>query len=1012
MDPLNAVVVIAGVALTAFLAWFFLAPRRAQRAEEHDGTQVVHITVKGAYSPSDIQVRPGAPVRLEFDRQESGECTSHVVFPDLGLDRALPAFQTTTVEFTPDHAGDLPFHCGMNMVHGVLRVREPADATAAAGAPAPDRAAAATSAMPAAASAHPAQPAHPARPTGNPSSPTSRDDVAGEQEATDRERAAQIRDLRGRVILGAVLTLPVLVATMAHMAGATWVPEALLAPWVQLILITPVMVYTGWPVHTSGWAALIHRAPEMNALVTLGTSVAYAFSLWATVAPQTLPEGAREPYFETVGTILTLMLLGQMLEARARAGTGEAIRALIELRPSTAHVIRRAARPRPDPAHPNNPAHPARAEAREQEIPVEDVAVGDQVVVRPGEKLPVDGIVVSGDSSVDESMVTGESLPVAKSPGDSVIGATVNGTGSLRYEATKVGADTVLSQIIAQVRRAQTSRAPIQKVADRISGYFVPAVIAIAIWAFVAWFLAGPDPRGLHALVAAVSVLVIACPCALGLATPLSITIAMGKGARAGLLIRGADALEVARAVDTVILDKTGTVTRGKPALTDVVVSPSGLTGVPLDEGDPARPSDAPSRGSGAARPGPSSRAVGPSADGAFAPDELLVLAAAAERDSEHPLGGAIVAGAQERGLTVPAARDFRSITGGGVRATVDGRDVVVGTARLLEDQGLPADGPGGLADASRTADELAGQGKTPMLVAVDGRVAGVVAVADTLKPGSVAAVAQLRDRGLDVRMVTGDNRATAAAIARQAGIDHVVAEVRPADKAALIEALQRAGHRVAMVGDGINDAPALARADLGLAMGTGTDVAIESADATIISGELQGVATLLDLSRATMRNIHQNLGFALGYNGIGLPIAAGVLYPALGITLSPMLAGLAMALSSLSVVTNATRLRTFRPAGASPSSMNSPVGAARPRPAREVGGPTSGTHPAPRAHSHDSEEPTMDMPTTAVTDPVCGMSIDPDTAAATRQYQGQTYFFCSNGCATSFDKDPARYTA
>jgi Cu+-exporting ATPase len=793
----------------------------------------------------------------------------------------------------------------MNMVHGTLIV-EPSDepATPLAG-----------SARPAAASPVPAEPA------------------AVEVEAAQaQERRSEIVDLTRRVLIGAVLTAPVLFAVMAHeVFGASWVPSLLLNHWLQLALITPVMFWTGAPIHRTGWLALAHRSADMNSLITVGTVAAYGYSLLVTVAPGVLPADLREVYFEAVGVILTLILLGRLLEARAKAGTGEAIRALLGLQARTARVIR---------------------DDTDVEIPIEDVTVGDDVLIRPGEKIPVDAVVVSGASAVDESMVTGEPMPVTKRAGATVIGATINGTGSLRVRAAKVGADTMLAQIIRMVQQAQASKAPIQRLADATSAYFVPAVMAIAIATFAIWFIAGPPPALTLALVSAVAVLIIACPCALGLATPLSIMVGTGKGARAGILIRSAEALETAHKLDTIVLDKTGTITAGKPALTDVHTV-AGIT-----EAD------------------------------------LLALVAAAESDSEHPLAAAIVAGASERRLPVPAATGFDSVTGKGVQATVAGRLVLVGTARLLAEAGVDT------AALDPVAVELSAQGKTPVLAAVDGRAAGVLAVADTLKADSAAAIAALRRLGIDVVMITGDSARTGAAIAGQVGVRRVLAEVLPEHKADEIRRLQGEGRRVGMVGDGINDAPALAQADVGLAIGTGTDVAIEAADITLISGSLAGVVTAIRLSRATMRNIRQNLFFALAYNAVGIPVAAGVLYPFLGIRLSPIIAAAAMALSSLSVVGNANRLRRWRPTQL-PAAAPSPV-----EPVVETGA----DHAPPR------QAPTDAMPARVETrgdtvDPVCGMPLSPDNAAARRDTAAGTFHFCSSGCAATFDADPDRYT-
>jgi Cu+-exporting ATPase len=830
MNATDIIVAVTAAAALAGLGWFFFGPRKARTAELAGGVQRLAVTVKGGYIPEVIRVRQGVPVELTFDRQESGDCTSRVVFPDLRVSAALPAWQRTTVRLDAAEAGAFGFACGMNMIHGTLLVEPDAGAVSGAAAggnghsAAPDSAALAATALAGAAE------------------PSARDAEA----AQAAERQAEISDLARRVIAGAVLTLPVLYAAMAHDLFGAWVPAVLLNHWVQLALITPVMFYTGWPVHRTGWLALSHRSADMNSLITLGTAAAYGYSLVVTIAPSLLPAGVRGVYFETTGVILTLILLGRLIETRAKAGTGQAIRELLGLQARTARVIR---------------------DGTEAEIPVEQVVVGDQLIIRPGEKIPVDALVVSGSSAVDESMVTGEPMPVTKRAGDGVVGATINGTGSLRVRAARVGSDTMLAQIIKMVQRAQASKAPVQRLADAVSFYFVPAVIAVAIATFAVWFTAGPAPAFTLALVSAIAVLIIACPCALGLATPLSIQVGTGKGARAGILIRSAEALETAHKLDVVVLDKTGTITAGKPALTDVR---------PVGRWDEA---------------------------------ELLAFVAAAESDSEHPLAGAIVAGARYRGVHIPAADTFESVTGKGVRATFHGRTVLAGSARLLADAGVSSTA------LDKVAAELSAQGKTPVLAAIDGELAGVLAVADPVKDDSTAAIAALHGLGIDVVMLTGDNARTAAAIARQAGIGRVVAEVLPAHKADEIRRLQADGRKVAMVGDGINDAPALACADVGLAIGTGTDVAIEAADITLISGSLTGVANAITLSRATMRNIRQNLVFALAYNAIGIPVAAGILYPAFGIRLSPVIAAAAMALSSLSVVGNANRLRRYHPA-------------------------------------------------------------------------------------------------
>jgi Cu+-exporting ATPase len=913
------IAVLAGSLLViGGLGWFFFAPRRGRTAEIDAGVQKIAVTVKGGYSPDLIHVRQGMPLEIEFDRQETGECTNRVVFADLGVSVGLPAYAKTTVRLSPRRAGTFGFACGMNMIHGTLVV-DPADHTDG-------------------------EPPAPAPPATNDTGAGDVGATAAEAEAADMaERHAEIADLARRVIVGAILTLPVLFAVMAHeVFGAGWVPAVLLNHWFQLALITPVMFYTGWPIHRIGWLALAHRAAEMNSLITLGTSAAYGYSLLATVAPGLLPADVRGVYFEAVGVILTLILFGRLLEARAKAGTGEAIRALLGLQARAARVIRDGA---------------------EVEIPVEQVVVGDDLIIRPGEKIPVDATVLSGSSPVDESMITGEPIPVTKREGDTVIGATINTTGSLRVRAAKVGADTMLAQIIRLVQQAQASKAPIQRLADAISSYFVPVVMAIAIATFAVWFITGPSPQLTLGLVAAVAVLIIACPCALGLATPLSIMVATGKGAQAAILIRSAEALETAHKLDTIVLDKTGTITAGRPAMTDIV------TVGDLDE------------------------------------IALLSLVAAAEKDSEHPLATAIVAAAAGHGTPRLAVTGFASVTGKGVRATVDGRAVLVGTPRLLADAGIDTSA------LQPIAAGLSSDGKTPIMAAVDGQPAGVLAVADTIKPDSPAAITALHHLGLTTVMITGDNARTAAAIARQVGVARVVAEVLPANKAAEIARLQGQGRRVGMVGDGINDAPALAQADIGLAIGTGTDIAIEAADITLISGSLAGVATAIGLSKATMRNIRQNLFFALVYNAVGIPIAAGLLYPFLGIRLSPIIAAAAMALSSLSVVTNANRLRGWRPTAlpqAGPVSIEPHVetgSAGAPEPAATVS--PGGARQHDEVVGHDHQHATAD-----VVDPVCGMTIAPASAAASREVGQVTYHFCSAHCADAFDADPARYTS
>jgi Cu+-exporting ATPase len=692
-------------------------------------------------------------------------------------------------------------------------------------------------------------------------------DVAEAAEArTERDEAAarHVAELRRRLLVSGLLTIPLL-GGLARMTIAPWLPAFLSNPLFQLALATPVQFWGGWPFYTGAARALRHRAADMNTLIAVGTSAAYGYSVATILFPSFFyaaglgMDGAALPlYFDTSAAIITLILMGRYLEARARSHTSDAIRRLINLAPRTARVLRAGA---------------------ELDVPIADVRVGDLVRVRPGETIAVDGVVSEGASGVDESMITGESLPVAKRADDLVVGGTLNTTGTLTFRATRVGADTVLAKIIRLVSEAQGSRAPIQRLADVVTGYFVPAVLGLAALTFVVWFAFGPEPAFNLALLNTVAVLIIACPCALGLATPTSIMVGTGKGAEAGVLFRNAEALERLGSVKALVLDKTGTLTEGKPRVTDVV-----RVADTLDE------------------------------------DELLALVAAAERGSEHPLADALVREATvTRGLTLADATDFLATAGGGVAASVSGRRVLVGRPGYLEAEGID------VLSLVASADVLAADGKTPVFAAIDGRAAAVIAIADTLKAGSVEAVAELRRLGLTVAMLTGDNRRTAEAIARSVGIERVVADVRPDGKAAAVNALQAEGTVVAMVGDGVNDAPALASADVGVAMGTGSDVAMESAGVTLMSGDLRGLVTAISLSRATMRNIRQNLFWAFAYNIVLIPVAMGVLYPFTGLLLDPILAAGAMALSSVTVVSNALRLRRFQAPGA--------VAEPRPRP-------------------------------------------------------------------------------
>jgi Cu+-exporting ATPase len=846
---------VIAVVLAAILTWltlrFFFAQRQGTAAKQEQGMQSADIIVKGGYEPSLITMKPGVPITLHFDRQETGECTSHVVFSDLGLDAMLPGNAHTDVQLPALAPGDYPFACGMNMVHGMLRVEDDGEDHREDHADTHRR----------------AQPAAPM--------PNAKDTLDNERKAA-AERRKEIRQLTRLVIIGTVLSLPVFIVSMLHMGGHVSMPAWLTNPWLQAVLITPVMFYCGAPIHKVGWPALIHRSPDMNSLVSLGSAAAYLYSLVICVAGPALPAGSREPYFESVGVVITLVLVGRLLESKAREGTGEAVQSLIKLRPRNAQTISSAVLDQGERAW-HDPAN-------QSTVDIDTLKVGDLVVVKAGERIPADGVVVAGTLDIDESMITGESTSVHSSAGDTVTGATIALKGNAVIRVSQVGGDSVLAQIIAMVARAQATKAPVQQLADRIARVFVPAVIIIAIWTFAIWASFGPQPRLAHALVTAVSVLIIACPCALGLATPLSVTAATGLGATNGVLVTSAKALEQARNIRTVVFDKTGTITRGT-----------------VDAG----------------------------------------------ADPDHP---------------------------------------------------------------SYTSD--------------------------TVKPGSQQAIAALRKAGVRTIMLSGDKAEVAGQIAKQVGIDTVIAQVRPDGKAYWIEQLQaqrdadkRNDELIAMVGDGINDAPALAQADLGIAIGTGTDVAMQSADVTLMSGDLRGVLKLINLSSATMRNIRENYAWAFGYNVIGIPIAAGVLYPFTGWLLSPMIAGLAMALSSVCLVLNANRLRHARIGDdltASPADAGTPTAA----PTiiidehTTMNQPSDADHHANTVNNTDtkSKENTMDMSHThhmgqmaetnpadgeRATDPVCGMSVAVNDEAITHTYNGTTYYFCGEHCATNFSKAP-----
>ncbi len=667
--------------------------------------------------------------------------------------------------------------------------------------------------------------------------------------ATEEENP-ELTDMTRRFWVSVFLTLPVFLIGMSDLLPGRPLERLVsmdVLGWIQLVLATPVALWCGWPFFVRAWQSVLNRSPNMFTLIGLGVGVAYVYSLIAKIAPGLFPESFKERgivpvYFEAAAVITTLVLLGQVLELKARSRTGAAIRALLNLAPKTARRIRK--------------------DGNEEDVPLDQVRVGDHLRVRPGEKVPVDGRVIEGSSFVDESMVTGEPIPVEKHDGEAVIGATVNTTGSFVMRAEHVGSETVLARIVQMVADAQRSRAPIQRLADVVASYFVPAVIVVAILTFLAWAFVGPEPRLAYALINAVAVLIIACPCALGLATPMSVMVAMGRGATIGVLFKNAKAIEVMRKVDTVVVDKTGTLTEGKPKLVSVVT---------IEE-------------------------VGET--------EMLRLAAGLERASEHPLAAAIISGAQERGLAPMTIDSFESVTGKGVRGMIAGRPIAIGNRALIDELKIDT------GSLDEEAERLRAEGQTVMFVIVDGRVSGLIAVADPIKPSAPEAIQALHAEGLRIAMVTGDNRTTAEAVAQKLNIDRVIADVLPEEKVGIVKRLQDEGHVVAMAGDGINDAPALAQADVGIAMGTGTDVAMESADVTLVKGDLRGIVRARRLSHVTMRNIKQNLFWAFIYNLLGVPIAAGVLYPFFGILLSPMIAAAAMSFSSVSVIANALRLR------------------------------------------------------------------------------------------------------
>ena len=963
-------VVLLGTGAIVFLLWWFFGPKKGKAAAIRAGVQEAVIRVEGAYQPNVITVKAGMPVRLKFDRREATDCSNRVVIPDFGISRALPAFQTTIIDLPAPQPGEYGFACAMNMYRGKLVVA-PADGAAPSNGtatptqlkpeiapqPAADERAsqatfrilnmrtittttaledllervggvervqvnAATERVTIDYIPGPAQLAafeHAMHEAGYDVEQASED--GGLSPASAAAQHDEVADITRRFLIAVVLTVPALIGAMWHElapipAGLGGTVIGFLSnPFVQLVLTAPVILYSGWGFFRGAYFTLKNRTADMNTLIGIGVGAAFLYSLAATFAGAWLAQQGVEAgvYYETAAVIVTLILLGRLIEVRAKAGTSAAIEKLMSLQAQTARV---------------------RRDGKDMDVAVEEVRVGDRVIVRPGEKIAVDGRIVEGESTIDESMVTGESVPVTKGPGDMVIGATINAAGSVVFEATKVGKDTMLAQIVRLVQEAQGSKAPIQRLADVVSGYFVPAVIVLAVLTFMVWFVLGPEPAFVRALLNTVAVLLIACPCALGLATPTSIMVGTGKGAENGILIKDAEALEVTGKLTTIILDKTGTLTQGRHAVTDVV----------------------PARGADEA--------------------DLLAATAALQRSSEHPLAHAIVTAAEQRGLDIPRASDFKYFTGKGTSGEVHGSEILAGNRRLMEERGVDTSG---LAD---DIERLEGEGKTVTHVVRDGKLIGLIAMADTVRATSREAIRELEQLGIDTVMMTGDNWGVARAVAADLGLENVIAEVLPEHKAAEVAKLQRQHKIVGMVGDGINDAPALAQADVGIAIASGTDVAIESADIALVKNDVFDVVRTIHLSRATMRNIRQNLFFAFVYNAAGVPIAAGVLYPFFDVLLSPMIAAGAMAASSISVVLNALRLRTFSmPAG--PAAAE-PVGV--------------------RTRASEPRKPPKPK------DPVCGMQVDPESAVGRSEYKGKQYFFCSSGCKQRFDADPAEF--
>ncbi len=878
---MGAIIITAAVMLSIVVIWYFFGKQSGSVAHVQGGHQSIEVTVQGGYSPAVIELQEGIPTSITFDRKETGECTSHVVFSDLGIDARLPGNQRTVVELPALKAGDYPFACGMNMVHGSLHVA-PRESTAASRAIHTAPATPTDSATPTdqAAPTRPAAPTDETEPMNhtaptdqttpeNRATPTNADTAhaacvphATEGSETTNEKSAESADLKRRVTLSALLTIPVFAYAMIAMSSNTsaW-PAWLTTPLWQFLLITPVMFLCGWPIHRVGWLAMAHRSPEMNSLVTLGTFAAYLYSTAVIIIPKAFPEGSREPYFESVGVVITLVLLGRLLEAKAREGTGNAVNALIGLRPNTATVL--------DPRDVQSGAW--RNPGVGHTVSIDSLKPGQFFLAQAGDRIPTDGVIMAGTAHIDESMITGESRPVSRTVGEPVTGSTMAMDAPLAVKATKVGDDTVLAGIVDMVAKAQATKAPVQQLADKIAAVFVPVVILISLWTFAIWLTAGPQPRLAHALVTGVCVLIIACPCALGLATPLSVTAGLGLGARNGVLVTSASALQRAKDIAIVVFDKTGTITQGIAHLAD--------------------------KGQAAAASTPS---------------------------------------------------------------------------------GMPA----------------------------------ISYADDPIKPDSSKAIAALKARGVRTIMLSGDTESTATAVASQVGIDTVICNVLPDGKAQWIDRIQseaeNAGQHglVAMVGDGINDAPALATADIGIAMGTGTDVAMQSADITIMDGSLTGVITAMNLSKAAMHNIRENLVFAFAYNIIGIPLAAGVLYPFTGWLLSPMIAGAAMAMSSICLVLNANRLRSAQVAANTTATM----------PQHSKPMVIVDSHSNTSSHTNTSQKGNdmfhfgkkKEESTATFTDPVCGMSVGADSLSW--EYKGTTYHFCNPHCLDSFKKDPEKF--